>query len=256
MADEETIIINGVGVVMLKGTCNYSSRLASLQRALEVPDPDSWQIITGKKHAPQGADISSFLESKDFARRYVAETRGITSEAVSEQEVKTCLSDLETVGLIVGWRESEIYGEWVEKDNEARDILESTISGQVEYDLEIECDDDACTASGYFSQLQAKYGPTGYLSRHKKWNEWTKLQYRGEDDDVRRRFVYRFKTAKAELDQALSIPIEPRCEFLQFLSAISGHPECEGLLTDPLQKYNEIKDGKEMEQLYFDFIWS
>jgi hypothetical protein len=95
MADEETIIINGVGVVKLKGTCNYSSWLASLQRALEVPDPDSWQIITEKKQAPQGADISSFLESKDFARRYVAETRGITSEAVSEQEVKTCLSDLE-----------------------------------------------------------------------------------------------------------------------------------------------------------------
>ena len=39
MADEETIVINDVEVIKLKGTCNYGSWLATLRHALEVPEP-------------------------------------------------------------------------------------------------------------------------------------------------------------------------------------------------------------------------
>ena len=92
--------------------------------------------------------MSSFLENKDFARRYIAETRRISSEAVSEQEVKTCLSDvLKTVDMLIRNREDELDYEWGRKDCEACDILRSTISDQVEYDLDLDYEDDVDLAS-------------------------------------------------------------------------------------------------------------
>lgn len=73
MADEETIVINGVEVIKLKCTCNYGSWLATSRLALEVPDPKSWRLITDKNSAPKtNRDMSSFLHSKDFARQYAA----------------------------------------------------------------------------------------------------------------------------------------------------------------------------------------
>lgn len=255
MADEKTIIINGVRVVKLQGTCNYGLWLATLQRALEVPDPELWRLITDKHYTPGGNEISSFLETKVFARRYVAQTRGITAEAVSEQEVNTCLSDiLQTVGMLIRDREEELDDEWRQKDYEALDILRSTISDQVEYDLDIDYVDDIDLASEYFSHLQAKYGPTGYLSQHKTWNEWTSLRYDGKDRDDREVFVPRFKAAKTKVDQTLGFPVERRLEFLQFLSAISGHPECKSMLTLPPLGSKQLKDEEQMEQVYRVFI--
>lgn len=40
MEDEKTIFINGVEVIKIQGTRNYHLWMASLQRALEVPDPE------------------------------------------------------------------------------------------------------------------------------------------------------------------------------------------------------------------------
>lgn len=53
MADEEIIVVNGVEVIKPQGTCNYGSWLATLRRALEVPDPKSWRLITDKNSAPE-----------------------------------------------------------------------------------------------------------------------------------------------------------------------------------------------------------
>lgn len=96
MANEETIIINGVKV-KLRGTCNYRSWIASLQRALEIPDPETWRLITGQKPEPGNDPVFSFLKSEEFERLFVAEKRGIPLEAVNEQDVNGYLADLGAV---------------------------------------------------------------------------------------------------------------------------------------------------------------
>lgn len=122
------------------------------------------------------------------------------------------------------------------KDGDARDTPQSTVSHQVEYDSDIDDEYDDGDALGYFNHSQAKYDPTSYLSRRKRWNEWTELWYHGKGHIDRKVFVSRFKTAKANLDHALGIPIEPRCEPLQFLSATSGHSEGKYLLPSSVPK--------------------
>lgn len=257
MADEETIIINGLKVTKLRGTCNYRSWIASLQRALEIPDPEMWRLITGQKPEPGNDPVFLFLKSEEFERLFVAEKRGVPLEAVNEQDVNGYLADLGAGRKAVEHFEDKTFYEWLDKTGDASKLLRSTISDYIEYDLDPDLDPDSDHCSGYFDQLQGRYGPTGYLDIHERWNEWTFLRYDGTNRDDREQFVSRFKEAKVKVDQALVSPIEPRFELIQFLSAISGRPECEDLLTCPPWsplKLHQMKDDKDMEAVYKRFI--
>ncbi|GLI79361.1 hypothetical protein PoHVEF18_007692 [Penicillium ochrochloron] len=257
MADEETISINGVKVVKLRGSSNYHLWLASLQRALEVPDPKLWRLMTGQDPMPGDDPAFLPLTTKDFSRHFVAKKLGIDLEAVTEQYLSDCAADLKLVRDTIISFDYEACDKWVERDIPARALLRSTTSDYLEYDLDPDEDFDCDQCAGYFRHLQARYGPTGYLTIHGRWKIWTSLRYTGANYEQRKKFVSRFKAAKVRVEQALVTSIDSRLDFSQFLSAISGREECESLLTPPLgppSGFHKEKDIKAMEDVYKKFI--
>lgn len=197
------------------------------------------------------------LKTERFSRCHIAEKRGIDVEAVSEQDVKDCAAELNAVRDTIEWFESEAFDKWVERDIHVRELLRLITSDYLEYDMDPEEDPDCGICAGYFRHLQAKYGPTGFLSIHEGWDNWTSLRYTVVDCDDHKDYVIQFRAAKAKVDQALVNPIETRLELFQFLSVISVRVECVSLVTSPLRlspAFCKERDSEDMKRVYHRFI--
>jgi hypothetical protein len=125
---------------------------------------------------------------------------GIDLEAVTEQNLADCAADLKLVRDTINSFEYEACDKWVERDIPARELLRSTTSDYLEYDLDPDDDFDCDQCAGYFRLLQARYGPTGYLTIPGRWKKWTSLRYTGANYEQRKQFVARLKAAKVRVN--------------------------------------------------------